>query len=157
MTGRLKLMLAVLAVIAALLVLDRPPEPALVEVSEQAPRISRPALAVAAPPPMLPIDAPIPDLFAHPAAPTAAPAQAERAETPTRQPAARPFSLVGLREESGTREAYLLDTGNGEVATVRAGDLVRRRYRVLAVHGDRVDIKDNVSGASIRIGFEDHQ
>lgn len=157
MSGRLKLMLAVLAAIAALLVLDRPAELEVVEVSEAAPPRSAPAVPMTlAPAPALAPDAPIPDLFgpapiATQAAPT--PEQLQASEPPARP--VKPYTLLGFRQEGQVRAAYLLR--GDDVATVRAGDLLDRRYRVLALGAEHVDIKDKASGTSIRIGFEDHQ
>lgn len=165
MTTRLKLMLAALAVIAALLVLDRPAELGVVEVSEQVPRApsassaSSAAADVAVAAPVIGLDAPIPDLFAGSsgeAAPPEAPQQlAESAQPAPRERPPKPFKLLGFKQEGQVREAYLLR--GDDVATVRSGDLLDRRYRVLALGADTVDIKDKVSGTNFRIGFEDHQ
>lgn len=159
MTGRLKLMLAALTAIALLLVLDRPRESTL-EVVEGAPRAAPVAAHDTVPPPapVAPLDAPIPDLFAAEEAAAPAAAAAAAADAPPAEPAqrpAKPFTLIGFRQEGALREAWLMrgDT----VAAVRAGDLLDQRYRVLALGGDSVDIKDKQSGASFRIGFEDHQ
>jgi hypothetical protein len=152
-------MLAVLAAVALLVALDRPQEAPVVEVSEGVARAApkaAPALP-AVPPAAMPADAPIPDLFAGAAAPAAADGAAspEPAHgTPEERPP-KPFTLLGFRQEGPVREAFLLH--GGEVATVRAGDLLGKRYRVLALGGDSVDIKDKQSGTAIRIGFEDHQ
>lgn len=158
MTRRLKLMLAVLAAVAVLVLFDRPEEAAVAEVSEGVPRPAR-RLAQETPPapaPVAPLDAPIPDLFAGVDAEPAAPqAQADAAQPEAQERPAKPFTLLGFRQEGPVREAYLMQ-GN-DVAAVRVGDVLDKRYRVVALGGDSVDIKDKQSGAAIRIGFEDHQ
>lgn len=155
MSTRLKWMLAVLAAVAALLLLDRPDPAGTVEVSAAAEPLRAVAQPAPAPPLDVAADGPIPDLFAAGAAPvTASEAQqAPPADAPERP--AQPFALLGFREEGGRRAAWLLH--KGEVASVRAGDVLDKRYQVLALGGDSVDIKDQRSGAALRIGFEDHQ
>ncbi|TFW36186.1 hypothetical protein [Massilia horti] len=152
MTMRLKMLLALLLAIAALAVFDRPAQVAVPEISEGPARVQR--TAAVAPAQALfadtePDDALVPDLFALNAE---ASAPEEALEPPVKP--ARPFTLLGFKREDGVREAYLLR--NGDVLKVRAGAVLEQRYRVLALTDDAVDIKDNVSGAALRIGFEDH-
>lgn len=157
MTKRPKLMLAVLAAVAVLVLLDRPEDAQPVQVSEGAPRqaakaAQEPPLPAVEPP----LDAPILDLFAGgEAAPAAPEAQADAAQPEAQERPAKPFTLLGFRQEGQVREAYLMQ--GSDVAAVRVGDVLDKRYRVVALGGDSVDIKDKQSGAAIRIGFEDHQ
>lgn len=159
MTMRMKVLLAILLVIGALMLLDRPEPLDVSEASATQPRVPqgrlpriRPATAVAAP-----ADVAVPDLFATGAqgVPASVDPQARRKpdQAQSRKPAS-PFRLLGFKLEDGVREAIVL--GGAEVSIVRAGTTLGDHYRVLALGEDAVDIKDNASGAAFRIGFEDH-
>jgi hypothetical protein len=103
------------------------------------------------------INAPVPDLFAAAGSQAnTAGAQEKAAGTDGAGEDAppKPFVLLGFKQEDSMREAYLLR--NGDVVTTRAGAVLEQRYRVLALGEDAVHIKDNTSGATLRVGFEDH-
>ena len=154
MPRRLKIMLAALAGVAALLVLDRP-APVQPEVSQVVRREPRAAAPAAVAPPVLNPDDPVPDLFAQTAGTHAAAALAQ-AETPDASEAQAPeWTLLGFKEEDSVREAYV--QYNGDVLTARTGALLDKRYRVLALRADAVDIRDNTSGVTRRIGFRDQE
>ncbi|MEO7579213.1 MAG: hypothetical protein ABIT83_16505 [Massilia sp.] len=156
MNKRMTAMLAALAVLALLIVFDRPQAAADAGLAEPVVRTVRApsTVAQAAPPSEAPASSPafaddvIPDLFASAATPAAVAAKAPAAgegEAPS------PYTLLGFKEEDGVREAYL--SHQGEVVVARAGAVLNQRYRVLALRQDEVDIRDNQSGASIRLGF----
>ena len=156
MSKRLLVLVGAMLVVGALLLFDRPR--AALEVSEQAPRRLRqerlPQPAVQTPgagAPAVRADTPVPDLFEEAAGPAPQGQSAKRDVSPEDAPAL-PFSLIGFKEEDGVREAYLMR--NGEVLTVRAGATLEKRYRVLALRQDAVQIQDNQSGQQMRIAFE---
>lgn len=66
-----------------------------------------------------------------------------------------PVTLLGFKEENGTRDAYLLH--DGAVYMVRAGAVLLQRYRVLALHQDAVHLQDQQTGGKIRIAFGDKE
>ncbi|MDM5181446.1 hypothetical protein PO883_30150 [Massilia sp. DJPM01] len=156
MSTRLKIMLAVMLAVGLLMLFDSAPEPEVVGVSE-GPRRPQTALALAAPvraPPVIadPSD-PVPDLFA--VGPVEAAAQgkesaaadaADAVEKPT-----APFVLLGFKVEDGVREAYLLR--NDAVLLARAGTVLEKRYRVLALRQESVNIQDQQTGKEHRISF----
>lgn len=156
MSKRMMGLLALLLVIGLLLVFDSPQPEVVVEASAREPRRApRPPLEQGpAPVPSAaalsdPGD-PIPDLFGAAAALAAQPV----GEAGEGKSAAAPFALLGFKEEDGTRDAYLLH--NGAVLVARAGAVLERRYRVLALRQDAVHLQDKQTGEQIRIGFGDN-
>ncbi|NHZ83833.1 hypothetical protein F2P44_31875 [Massilia sp. CCM 8695] len=156
MSTRLKIMLAVMLAVGLLMLFDSAPESEVVGVSE-GPRRAHAALAVAAPvraPPVIadPSD-PVPDLFAgghvEAAAQGKESAAADAADA-SDKPAA-PFVLLGFKVEDGVREAYLLR--NDAVLLARAGTVLEKRYRVLALRQESVSIQDQQTGKEHRISF----
>ncbi|MFP5392065.1 MAG: hypothetical protein ACLGI6_11075 [Gammaproteobacteria bacterium] len=170
MSKRMKWLLAALALVALVVVLDRPDEKAQGgEVSEVSERAERRASRAPAPAPLLApsvarvasVDAPVPDLFAAiPGQPGGAGAPSPRdGDMPAKEkgddgdePA---FRLLGFKEEDGERAAYL--EHEGRVFTARKGANLAGQYRVVKVEQERVEIRDNGSGALLRIGFRDEQ
>ncbi|ATQ77944.1 hypothetical protein CR152_28145 [Massilia violaceinigra] len=153
MSTRLKIMLVVMLGVGLLMLFDRVPEPEVVGVSER-PRRPQTALAV-----VMPVGAPnviadpadpVPDLFAGgPAEPAAQGAAADAADA-SEKPVA-PFVLLGFKVEDGVREAYLLR--NDAVLLARAGTVFEKRYRVLALRQESVNIQDQQTGKEHRISF----
>lgn len=158
MSTRLKIMLAVMLGVGLLMLFDTAPEPEVVGVSER-PRRAHAALAALGPEPAPapPVTAdpadPVPDLFAggpaEPAAQGAQSAAADRAHA-GENPAA-PFVLLGFKVEDGVRDAYLLR--NDAVLLARAGTVLEKRYRVLALRQESVNIQDQQTGKEHRISF----
>lgn len=159
MPARLKIMLAVLLGIGLLMLFDSPSEPEVVGVAERPRRPQTPqsaqATAVLARAPSAPVDpdSPVPDLFAggpaQPAEQGAAGAAPDDPD-PSDKPQA-PFVLLGFKVEDGVREAYLLR--NDAVLLARAGSVFDKRYRVLALRQESVDIQDQQTGKEHRISF----
>lgn len=153
MSKRMMVLLAILLGAGALIVLDKPQDGGMVEVSrpaERAARASMPAVQASVPQSAGGGDS-IPDLFAAPGAPSAPPVVDQVAVGGDGEPAVAPFVLLGFKEEDGVREAYLLR--NGEVVLARAGAVLEKRYRVQALQQESVQMKDNKSGEEIRVGF----
>ncbi|MDQ1920178.1 hypothetical protein [Massilia pseudoviolaceinigra] len=156
MSTRLKIMLAVMLGVGLLMLFDRAPVPEVVGVSE------RPRRPQTAPAVVMPVRAPnviadpadpVPDLFAggpaEPAAQGAESAAADAADA-SGKPVA-PFVLLGFKVEDGAREAYLLR--NDAVLLARAGTVLEKRYRVLALRQESVSIQDQQTGKEHRISF----
>lgn len=152
MSKRMMALLAVLLGVGALILLDKPQQSEVLEVSNPVARTelasgpeARPGVAQT-----MPVTDAIPDLFSAPGMPSepvAEPPQVlDKAEA-----AAEPFTLLGFKEEEGVREAYLLR--NGEVLLARVGVVLEKRYRVQALQPESVLITDKESGKKIRIGF----
>lgn len=144
---RLAGLIAVMLCVGLLIAVDRPAPEQVVEVSEPVRRARPPS----APPAALPAVAyqPIPDLFAGGdtgQAPVAPPAPERDGDPPEAA-----FTLLGFKEEGGVRDAYLMR--NGEVVLARAGALLEKRYRVLALLPESVHLHDKQTGQKIEIGF----
>ncbi|MCE3605108.1 hypothetical protein LXA47_16015 [Massilia sp. P8910] len=156
MSTRLKIMLAVMLAVGLLMLFDSAPEPEVVGVSER-PRRPQALAAVAAPlsaPPIVadPSD-PVPDLFAGGPVEAAAqdPQSAAADAVGAGDKPAAPFVLLGFKVEDGVREAYLLR--NDAVLLARAGTVLEKRYRVLALRQESVNIQDQQTGKEHRISF----
>ncbi|MFZ6720322.1 hypothetical protein [Undibacterium sp. Ji49W] len=157
MSKRLALMLAILAAIGLLMVLDRPAPSVVAEVEPTRPTRRAPGVAtdIKKEKKTDVVDAPIPDLFADHAIP-AVHQQTQDAGAEGKDIAAeQEFSLLGFKEESGRREAFLMR--NGEVLIAHTGAVFEKRYRVMGLQKDSVLIRDNQSGQEIRIGFRVNQ
>lgn len=156
MSTRLKIMLAVMLGVGLLMLFDSPPEPEVVGVSER-PRRLQTALAALAPvraPPVIADAAdPVPDLFAGgPSEPAAQGTESAAADaTDASEKPVAPFVLLGFKLEDGVREAYLLR--NDAVLLARAGTVLEKRYRVLALRQESVNIQDQQTGKEHRISF----
>ncbi|NHZ34132.1 hypothetical protein [Massilia rubra] len=155
MSTRLKIMLAVMLGVGLLMLFDSPSEPEVVGVAERPRRPQSTQVAAAplrAPPPAVDPASPVPDLFAG--GPSAAAEQG--APPPTDAPDASdkpqaPFVLLGFKVEDGVREAYLLR--NDAVLLARTGSVFEKRYRVLALRQESVNIQDQQTGKQHRISF----
>ncbi|NHZ65837.1 hypothetical protein [Massilia genomosp. 1] len=157
MSTRLKIMLAVMLGVGLLILFDSPSGPEVVGVAERPRRPQSMQVAAAplrAPPPAVDPASPVPDLFAG--GPMPAAEQGAPPPTPTRDPDASdkpqaPFILLGFKVEDGVREAYLLR--NDAVLLARAGSVFEKRYRVLALGQESVNIQDQQTGKQHRISF----
>jgi hypothetical protein len=156
MNKRMKILLALLALVGALIAIDasRDPVPAVVEAPARLARdAARPGVAqadIASGPASAPasIEAPIRDLFGSGAAPAPEVAEVEAAPAVEPPPA---LQLLGFREEDGVREAYLLH--EGAVLLARAGSELTGRYQVMTLGQDEVRILDRSNGREHQITF----
>ncbi|NHZ96133.1 hypothetical protein [Massilia sp. CCM 8734] len=155
MSPRLKIMLAVMLGVGLLMLFDSPSEPEVVGVAERPRRPQSTPVAAAplrAPPPAVDPASPVPDLFAGgpmPAAEQGAPPARDDPDASDKPQA--PFVLLGFKVEDGVREAYLLR--NDAVLLARAGSVFEKRYRVLALRQESVNIQDQQTGKQHRISF----
>jgi len=153
---RIRVLGALLAGVALLLIFDRPQEPevvgAIVAPVRARPALAAPQVVVAVPP----APGQVPDLFA--ATPAAAPQQgrddaaAGNNGTSDEDGPGPPFGLAGFQVVDGVRSAVLLR--DGSVRLARAGAVLDGRYQVLALQREAVRIRDQHTGNDIRVGFE---
>jgi len=99
------------------------------------------------------LDDAVVDLFAGAGDSASSAAPSSSSATGEERRAAVPVTLLGFKEENGTRDAYLLH--DGAVHMVRAGAVLVQRYRVLALEQDAVRLQDQQTGEKIRIVFGD--
>ena len=151
------LMLCALA-LGLLLALDGPQSEQLVEASVGPARAQAGQAAqekqAAQEAPAAQLDDSVVDLFAG-AGGSASAAVLSQAATGEEPRAVVPVTLLGFKEENGTRDAYLLH--DGAVHMVRAGAVLVQRYRVLALQQDAVHLQDQQTGEKIRIAFGDNE
>ncbi|MBC3917294.1 hypothetical protein H8L32_07395 [Undibacterium sp. CY18W] len=150
-------MLAILAGIGVLMVVDRPSPSVVAEVEPSRPSRRMPLATpeIKAGGQMDVADVAVPDLFTDHAIP-AVHQQAQGNVIDGKNDALeQEFGLLGFKEENGRREAFLMR--NGEVLIARAGAVFEKRYRVMDLQKDSVLIRDNQSGQEIRIGFRVNQ
>jgi hypothetical protein len=94
---------------------------------------------------------------AAPARPAARRLEPLPVEAPPQQPAFEPdLALVGVAEEGS--DAALVRTAmisaGDELFVVTAGEPVAGRYRVVAVGADAVELRDVVTGATLRLALK---
>lgn len=152
------LMLCALA-LGLLLALDGPQSEQLVEASVGPARAQAGQAAqekqAAQEAPAAQLDDSVVDLFAGAGDSASSAAPSSSSATGEEPRAAVPLTLLGFKEENGTRDAYLLH--DGAVHMVRAGAVLVQRYRVLALQQDAVHLQDQQTGEKIRIAFGDNE
>ncbi len=154
MSKRMMVMVALLLGIGLLLVLDRPQQSSLAEVSAPIQRPAFTATSASALALQKQNEQSIPDLFAPASKGVAGGADVEAFQEEDEGGEAKglPFTLFGFKEEDGIREALLLQ--KDEVVVARVGTILDKRYLVLALQKESVRIRDKTSGKEIQISFE---
>jgi len=150
---RMKVLGALLAGVALLLIFDRPQEPEVVGALVMPPQARGVPVALPVRVAMPPAAGKVPDLFA--AAPAPAPehdtGDAGNAAASGEDGPGPPFGLAGFQVVDGVRSAVLLR--DGSVRLARAGAVLEGRYQVLALQREAVQIRDQHTGNDIRVGF----
>lgn len=152
---RIKVLGALLAGVALLLIFDRPQEAEVVGAVVVPSQARRVPAALPAPVLVPSATGKVPDLFA--ATPASAPehdaagAIAGSAAASGEDGPGPPFGLAGFQVVDGVRSAVLLR--DGSVRLARAGAVLEGRYQVLALQREAVQIRDQHTGNDIRVGF----